>query len=114
MKKISKNNIIRMIITGLILLLFGTGYYAYSLNQKYINSKYNEYNEAFGEAVNCINNVENFLAKATILKKSNVFASCEASFRTPHSEFCIFSNSTIHRLTIHLSFYYTLTKAVIL
>ena len=72
MKKISKNNIIRMIITGLILLLFGTGYYAYSLNQKYINSKYNEYNEAFGEAVNCINNVENFLAKATILKKSNV------------------------------------------
>lgn len=72
MKKISKNNIIRMIIISLLLLLFGTGYYAYSLNKKYINSKYNEYNEAFGEAVNCINNVENFLAKAAILKKSNV------------------------------------------
>ena len=72
MKKNSKDNIIRMIIISLILLLFGTGYYAYSLNQRYTNSKYNEYNEAFGEAINCINNVENFLAKATILKKSNV------------------------------------------
>ena len=43
MKKTSKNNIIRMLIISLILLLFGTGYYAYNLNQKYINSKYNEY-----------------------------------------------------------------------
>ena len=72
MKKFSKNNIIKMIIISLLLLLFGTGYYAYSLNQKYINIKYNEYNEAFSEAVNCINNVENFLVKATISKKSNV------------------------------------------
>lgn len=72
MRKNSKNNLIRMIIISLLLLLFGTGYYAYSLNQKYMNSKYNEYNEAFGEAVNCINNVENFLAKATISKKSHV------------------------------------------
>lgn len=71
MKKISKNNIVRIIIISLLLLLFGTGYYAYSLNQKYTNIKYNEYNEAFGEAVNCINNVENFLAKATIFKKSD-------------------------------------------
>ena len=44
MKKFSKNNIIKMIIISLLLLLFGTGYYAYSLNQKYINIKYNEYN----------------------------------------------------------------------
>ena len=67
-KKLNKN----IVLIILILTLFGTGYYAYSLRKKYFNNQYNTYNQAFSEAVNCINNVENFLAKATISKNSTI------------------------------------------
>ena len=67
-----KKNIKTIIIIALILILFAIGYYAYNLRNNYYNIQYNNYNQAFGEAVNCINNVENFLAKATISKNSNI------------------------------------------
>ena len=57
---------------GIILILFiiviVTGYYAYGLREKYLNYMNNNYNKAFSEAVNHINNIENFLAKTQITK----------------------------------------------
>ena len=57
---------------GVIILLFiivlVTGYYAYNLREKYLNSITNNYNKSFSEAVEHINNIENFLAKTQITK----------------------------------------------
>ena len=54
------------IIIALVLLSTITGYYAYLLREKYINTKLNTYNQALVNVVNYVNNVENYLAKATI------------------------------------------------
>ena len=54
------------IIIALVLLSTITGYYAYLLREKYINTKLNAYNQALVNVVNYVNNVENYLAKATI------------------------------------------------
>ena len=54
------------IIIALILLTLITGYYAYILREKYINARLNTYNQALVNVVNYVNNVENYLAKATI------------------------------------------------
>ena len=62
------------IIIILAITVFATGYYAYSLREKYLISITNNYNRAFSEAVNCINNVENFLAKTQITKTTECSA----------------------------------------
>lgn len=54
------------IIIALFLLILVTGYYAYALREEYINSRLNTYNQSLVSVVNYINNVENYLAKATI------------------------------------------------
>lgn len=63
-----------VLIILLVITVFATGYYAYSLREKYLNSITNNYNRAFSEAVNCINNVENFLAKTQITKTTECSA----------------------------------------
>lgn len=69
-----KENLKIIIILVLALIVFATGYYAYSLREKYLNSLENNYNRSFSEAVNLINNIENFLAKAQITKNSEFSA----------------------------------------
>lgn len=56
------------VIIILFVLVLVTGYYAYSLREKYLNVINNNYNKSFSEAVNHINNIENFLAKTQITK----------------------------------------------
>ena len=58
----------RSLVVILFILVLVTGYYAYSLREKYITTVNNNYNRAFTEAVNHINNIENFLAKTQITK----------------------------------------------
>ncbi len=61
----------RIKIGAIILLtiaVFATGYYAYTLREKYLTINTNNYNKAFSEAINHINNIENFLAKTQITK----------------------------------------------
>ena len=72
MKRFLKENYKTVLIIVLLVLSIITSYYSYKLKDKYENSLNNEYNESFGEAVNCINNVENYLAKAMISKDSNI------------------------------------------
>ena len=55
-----------VIILALFLLTLITGYYAYTLREKYINSRLNTYNQALVNVVNYVNSVENYLAKASI------------------------------------------------
>lgn len=69
-----KENLKLAIIIILAIIVFATGYYAYSLREKYLLSLTNNYNRAFSEAVNCINNVENFLAKTQITKTTECSA----------------------------------------
>ena len=68
MSKFIKENTKTILIIVLFLLMLITGYYAYNLREKYINSRLNTYNEAFSNVVNYVNNVENYLAKAMISK----------------------------------------------
>lgn len=68
MSKFIKENTKTVLIVVLFLLVLITGYYAYNLREKYINSRLNTYNEAFSNVVNYVNNVENYLAKAMISK----------------------------------------------
>jgi len=68
MKKFLKENIQTIIVIVLFLLMIITGYYAYVLRERYINSRENTYNEAFSNVVNYVNNVENYLSKAMISK----------------------------------------------
>ncbi len=74
MKKFLKKKYTTILVIILILLSILTGYYSYKLRQTYQNTLNNEYNESFSEAVNLINNVENFLAKAMISKDSRIAA----------------------------------------
>ena len=74
MKKFLKENYKTILIIVLLVLSLITSYYSYKLKDKYENSLNNEYNESFGEAVNCINNVENYLAKAMISKDATIAA----------------------------------------
>ena len=59
-----------IVISILILLVFGLGYYAYYLNRNSDNTRKNSYDYSFSELVNCVNNVENYLAKAMISRSS--------------------------------------------
>jgi germination protein YpeB len=68
MRKFLKDNVKTTLVVVLFLLILVTGYYAYSLREKYINTRLNTYNEAFSNVVNYVNNVENYLAKAMISK----------------------------------------------
>lgn len=72
MKKFFKKNYKTLLIIILLVLSIITSYYSYKLKDKYENSINNAYNESFSEAVNCINNVENYLAKAMLSKSSNI------------------------------------------
>ena len=70
-----KSEKIKIVIIALLAItVFATGYYAYSLREKYLTTITNNYNRAFSEAVNCINNVENFLAKTQITKTTECSA----------------------------------------
>lgn len=62
------NKVRNSIVLILFALVLVTGYYAYKLREKYIITVNNNYNRAFSEAVNHINNIENFLAKTQITK----------------------------------------------
>lgn len=66
MKNFFNKKLIISIIIALFLLTLITGYYAYTLREKYINSKLNTYNSALVNVANYVSNVENYLAKATI------------------------------------------------
>ena len=63
-----KSNFIIMSI--LLLLVFGLGYYAYYLNTENETTEENNYNYSFSELVNYVNNIENYLAKAMISKST--------------------------------------------
>lgn len=56
------------VIIVLFIMVLATGYYAYTLRENYLNLVTNNYNRSFSEAVNHINNIENFLAKTQITK----------------------------------------------
>jgi germination protein YpeB len=60
-----------IIIILLMILSAITGYYAYNLREKYLNSNLNNYNEAFSNVVDYVNKIEKSLAKATITKSSS-------------------------------------------
>lgn len=62
------------LIIILAIIALATGYYAYTLREKYLTTLTNGYNKSFSEAVNCINNVENFLAKTQITKTTECSA----------------------------------------
>lgn len=61
-----KSNFI--IITVLLLLCFGLGFWGYSVNAENSTVEENKYNYSFSEVVNYVNNIENYLAKAMISK----------------------------------------------
>ena len=63
-------NSTRFLISFLILLTFGFGYYSYFLTTEGKTKDENGYNYSFIELVNNVNNVENYLAKAMISKDS--------------------------------------------
>ena len=69
-KNIKTKVLIVSIIILTVLCLF-TGYYAFSLREKYYINNTNNYTEAFSNLVNYVNNVENYLAKAMISKDSS-------------------------------------------
>ncbi len=69
-----KNIKTKMLLVSIILLsvlCIITGYYAFSLREKYQINNTNNYTDAFSNLVNYINNVENYLAKAMISKDSS-------------------------------------------
>lgn len=68
MNKFLRENTKTIVIIVLFLFILITGYYAYTLRERYVNSRLNTYNEAFSNVVNYVNNVENYLAKAMISK----------------------------------------------
>ena len=65
----TQNRLIILIVILFILTLL-TGYYAFSLKEKYVTMTINNYNESFSNLVNYMNNVENYLAKSMITKSS--------------------------------------------
>lgn len=68
MERFFKENVKTVLVIILFLLMLITGYYAYTLRERYINTRLNTYNEAFTNVVNYVNKVENYLAKAMISK----------------------------------------------
>ena len=70
-KKVRHRKIIIVSIIILTVLCLFTGYYAFSLREKYYINNTNNYTEAFSNLVNYVNNVENYLAKAMISKDSS-------------------------------------------
>ncbi len=64
-----RNGLVTVIVILTILTIF-TGYYAFKLKEQYMTSMMNNYNEAFSNLVNYMNNVENYLAKSMITKSS--------------------------------------------
>ena len=66
----TKTRILIISIILLVMLCLATGYYAFSLREKYNITNTNDYTEAFSNLVNYVNNVENYLAKAMISKDS--------------------------------------------
>lgn len=63
----------RMLLISIILLstlCIATGYYAFTLREKYNIRNNNDYTEAFSNLVNYVNNVESYLAKAMISKSN--------------------------------------------
>ncbi len=65
----NKNFLIACIVVLLVLTAI-TGYYAFSLREKYNNLNNNNYTEALSNLVNYVNSVENYLAKSMISKSS--------------------------------------------
>ena len=63
-------NSTKILISILIILLFGFGYYSYFLNTQGHTTQVNQYNYSFAELVNNINNIENYLAKAMVSNDS--------------------------------------------
>lgn len=57
-------------IAILVILTLITGYYAFTLREKYNNLNNNNYTESFSNLVNYINSVESYLAKSMISKSS--------------------------------------------
>ena len=70
MRENTKTRILIISIILLATLCVVTGYYAFSLREKYNITSTNNYTEAFSNLVNYVNNVENYLAKAMISKDS--------------------------------------------
>ena len=71
MRENTKTRILIISIILLTALCVVTGYYAFSLREKYNTNNTNNYTEAFSNLVNYVNNVENYLAKAMISKDSS-------------------------------------------
>lgn len=67
----TKTRILIISIILLVILCLVTGYYAFTLREKYNITNTNDYTEAFSNLVNYVNNVENYLAKAMISKDSS-------------------------------------------
>ena len=65
----NKNFLIACIVVLLVLTAI-TGYYAFSLREKYNNLNNNNCTEALSNLVNYVNSVENYLAKSMISKSS--------------------------------------------
>ena len=65
-----KSRIMLISIILLLTLVLATGYYAFSLREKYNIKNNNDYTEAFSNLVNYVNNVESYLAKAMISKSN--------------------------------------------
>ena len=59
-----------IIISALLLIIFGLGYYVYFLTNRADNIQKNSYDYSFSELVNNINNIENYLAKTLISKSA--------------------------------------------
>lgn len=70
MRKTLKTRLVVSFIVILIALSLGTGYYAFKLREKYNTLNNNNYTESFSNLVNYVNNVENYLAKAMIIKSN--------------------------------------------
>lgn len=68
MAKEYKRNWWAVAIVFLAILTLITGYYAFSLRERYNTLNDNNYTEAFSNLVNYVNSVENYLAKAMISK----------------------------------------------
>lgn len=66
MDKDNKNKFLIGMIIILFTLCFITGYYAFTLKEKFNNQNNNNYTEAFSNLVDYVNNVENYLAKSMI------------------------------------------------
>lgn len=65
-----KEKILKTMIMVLVISTIITGYYAFTLKEKYLTFSNNTYTEAFSNLVNYMNTIENYLAKAMIARGS--------------------------------------------